>query len=70
MKPRFAIIGFQHPHVWDLVARAKACPEIEGVACCEEDAATRAALADGDGQVRFGVVTYGYQDIPVDARAC
>jgi predicted dehydrogenase len=47
MKTRFAFIGFQHPHVWDLVTRAKAHPQIEVVACCEEDAATRAALADG-----------------------
>lgn len=47
MKTRVAFIGFQHPHVWDLVARAKAHPEIEVTACCEEDAATRAVLADG-----------------------
>ncbi|MFI5355805.1 MAG: Gfo/Idh/MocA family protein [Opitutales bacterium] len=47
MKTRLAFIGFQHPHVWDLVTRAQSHPEIEVVACCEEDAATRAALADG-----------------------
>lgn len=69
MRPRFAFIGFQPPRVRDLVPRAKAHPEIEVAACCEEGAATRAALADGYGQVRFGVVTYGYQDAPVDARA-
>ncbi|HNC23370.1 MAG TPA: Gfo/Idh/MocA family oxidoreductase [Opitutaceae bacterium] len=45
MKTRFAFIGFQHPHIWDLVARATAHPEVEVVACCEEDAATRAQLA-------------------------
>ena len=52
MKTRFAFIGFQHPHIWDLVARATAHPDIEVVACCEEDAATRDALAAG-GKVRI-----------------
>lgn len=47
MKTRFAFVGFQHPHVWDLVTRAFNHPEVEVVACCEEDAATRAQLADG-----------------------
>lgn len=47
MKTRFAFVGFQHPHVWDLVTRASNHPDIEVVACCEEDAATREQLADG-----------------------
>lgn len=45
MKTRFAFVGFQHPHIWDLVTRAAAHPEVEVVACCEEDPATRATLA-------------------------
>ncbi len=49
-KTRIAFIGFQHPHIWDLVARASAHPDIEVVACCEEDAATRDKLA-GDERV-------------------
>lgn len=47
MKTRFAFVGFQHPHVWDLVARAANHPEVEVVAHCEEDPAMRAQLADG-----------------------
>ena len=49
-KTRIAFIGFQHPHIWDLVARASAHPDIEVVACCEEDAATRDKLS-GDKRV-------------------
>jgi predicted dehydrogenase len=52
MKTRFAFIGFQHPHIWDLVARATAHPGIEVVACCEEDPVTREALA-ASGKVRI-----------------
>ena len=52
MKVRFAFIGFQHPHIWDLVARATAHPDIEVVAYCEEDPVTREALA-ASGKVRI-----------------
>jgi predicted dehydrogenase len=52
MKTRFAFIGFQHPHVWDLVTRAGAHPDIEIVAMCEEDANTRTRLA-GDPRVKL-----------------
>lgn len=51
MKTRFAIVGFQHPHIWDLVARAAAHPDIEVVACCEEDPATRDTFA-ANGKVK------------------
>ncbi len=47
-KTRIAFIGFQHPHIWDLVARATAHPEIEVVASCEEEAAMRDTLANDD----------------------
>jgi len=57
MKTRFAFIGFQHPHIWDLVARATAHPDVEVVACCEEDAATREALA-ASGKVRITHTDY------------
>lgn len=57
MKTRFAFIGFQHPHIWDLVARASAHPEVEVVACCEEDPATREALA-ASGKVRITHTDY------------
>lgn len=52
MKTRFAFIGFQHPHIWDLVTRASSHPDIEVVAMCEEDAATREKLA-GAARVRL-----------------
>ena len=52
MKTRFAFVGFQHPHIWDLVARANAHPEVEVVAYCEEDAATREAFA-ANGKVKI-----------------
>lgn len=57
MKTRFAFIGFQHPHIWDLVARASAHPDIEVVAMCEEDAAMREKLA-GDARVKLTHTDY------------
>lgn len=36
-----AIVGFRHPHIFDLVERVKENPETQLVAICEEDAATR-----------------------------
>lgn len=57
MKTRFAFIGFQHPHIWDLVARAAAHPDITIVAMCEEDAATREKLA-GDKRVNLTHTDY------------
>lgn len=57
MKTRFAFIGFQHPHIWDLVTRAAAHPDIEIVAMCEEDAATFSKLA-GDPRVRLTHTDY------------
>jgi predicted dehydrogenase len=57
MKTRFAFIGFQHPHIWDLVARATAHPDVDVVACCEEDAATRDALA-ASGKVKITHTDY------------
>jgi predicted dehydrogenase len=47
-KTRIVFIGFQHPHIWDLVARATAHPDIDVIASCEEDEATRNKLADDD----------------------
>ncbi|MDB6169929.1 MAG: hypothetical protein JWM88_2793 [Verrucomicrobia bacterium] len=57
MKIRFAFVGFQHPHIWDLVARATAHPDVEVVACCEEDPATRDSLA-ASGKVRITHTDY------------
>jgi predicted dehydrogenase len=48
MSLRLAFVGFRHGHIVDLYRRALAMPEIEVVAACEEDAATREALARDD----------------------
>ena len=47
MTVRFAFAGLRHPHIFDMLRRCHACDEIEVVACCEEDAATREALPTG-----------------------
>jgi len=45
MKTRFAFVGFRHSHAFDLLNLVADRPDCEIVACCEEDAATRDALA-------------------------
>ena len=42
---RFAFAGFRHPHVLDMYRRCSERADVEIVAACEEDAATRASLA-------------------------
>ena len=44
---RFAIAGFRHGHVLSLVSSLRDRSDTECVAACEEDEATRSALADG-----------------------
>jgi len=45
MKTRFAFAGFRHNHILDLLSGVEERPDTEVVACCEEDAAAREALA-------------------------
>lgn len=45
MKTRFAFAGFRHAHILDLLAGVNERADAEVVACCEEDAATRAGLS-------------------------
>lgn len=45
MTTRFAFIGFRHPHINDMYGRCCDRDDIDVVACCEEDAATRQDLA-------------------------
>src|SRR5882724_13650958 len=45
MKTRFAFVGFRHGHIIDLLTGVEERDDTEVVACCEEDAATREALA-------------------------
>ena len=50
MTMRFAFVGFRHNHVMDMFARCQDRADIDVVACCEENAPTREALA-ADGNV-------------------
>jgi predicted dehydrogenase len=45
MKTRFAFVGFRHGHIIDLLTGVEERGDTEVVACCEEDAAAREALA-------------------------
>ncbi len=52
MTLRLAVVGFRHPHVFDILARCAGRSDVEIVAQCEEDAATRAELAkNGKAQI-------------------
>ena len=44
VKTRVAFLGFRHGHVRDVYRRARERPDLEIVACSEEDAGVRAAL--------------------------
>jgi predicted dehydrogenase len=44
VKTRIAFLGFRHGHVRDAYHRMRERPDLEIVACCEEDAGVRAAL--------------------------
>jgi predicted dehydrogenase len=52
MSVRFAFVGFRHAHILEVLAAVKERSGLEVAACCEEDAATRAALA-AKGEVRI-----------------
>ena len=52
MKTRFAFAGFRHAHILDLLTGIEERPDTGLAACCEEDAATREALA-ASGRVRI-----------------
>jgi predicted dehydrogenase len=52
MKTRFAFIGFRHGHILDVLTGVSGREDAEVVACCEEDAAAREALA-AKGQVQI-----------------
>ncbi len=44
MSTRFAFVGFRHPHINDMHSRCRQSKDIDVVACCEEDVATRNRL--------------------------
>jgi len=66
MALRLAFMGFRHGHIFDLYARARAAEEIEVVAACEEDEATRRDLA-AKGTV---AVTHERYEAMLDGTAC
>jgi len=56
MSLRLAFVGFRHGHILDLYRRAQERPDVEVVAACEEDPATREQVA------AQGVVKVDYGD--------
>ncbi len=54
---RLAIIGFQHNHIWSVVAAAKARTDVEIVAACEEDPVMRETLAK-NGKIKITHTDY------------
>jgi predicted dehydrogenase len=70
MKHRFAFVGFRHPHVMDMYRRCLSHEQIDVVACCETDPATREALSGGD-EVAITHSDYSamLDDVPCDVVA-
>ncbi len=59
-KARFAFVGFRHGHIFGLYDLAKGREDVEIVAVCEEDDATRKQLADSG---RVEITHSSYQDV-------
>lgn len=68
MSVRLAFVGFRHGHIFDLYRRAQEMPEIEVVAACEDDPATREQLA-AQGVVDITHGDYGEMLAGVDCDA-
>lgn len=66
MNVRFAFAGFRHPHIFDMYQRCRDRRDVEIVACCEEDAATREELAARDDLE----ITHTSCDAMLDAVEC
>ena len=70
MKTRFAFAGFRHGHIIDLLTGVEEREDTEVVACCEEDAATREALAaKGRVQITHTDFTTMLRDVECDVIA-
>lgn len=70
MTTKFAFVGFRHPHINDMFARCQQRDDIEVVACCEEDAATRETLAaQGTVQVTHDNYTKMLSEVDCDVVA-
>lgn len=67
---KLAFVGFRHPHMYLLYQHARSLPEIEIVATCEEDAATRALLASrGDIPISHHTLAEMLDEVACDAVA-
>ncbi len=70
MSIRMAFIGFQHPHIFGLYQLARQREDIEIVAACEEDEATRASLPGQGITVTHDSYRQMLENTPCDAVAC
>ena len=66
MNLRIAFAGFRHGHIRGLYSRAQEAEDVEVVAACEEDAATREAMAS-EGKIP---ITHDRVDAMLDEVAC
>lgn len=67
---KLAFVGFRHGHIYTLVQHAKMMADVEIVAACEEDAATRQALAARtDVQITHDRLETMLAEAPCDAVA-
>ena len=66
MSTRFAFVGFRHPHIRDMLTRCQQHPEIDVVACCEQDSVTREELAR-EGQI---VITHDDYEVLLEQIDC
>ena len=67
---KLAFIGFRHPHIFTLYTHAQNRPDIDIVAACEEDADTRATLAEHPTvQLTHSTLTAMLNEVDCDAVA-
>ena len=70
MTTKIAFVGFRHPHIKDMFQRCEERDDIEVVACCEDDAATREALvASGEVAITHSDFQAVLNDVECDAIA-
>jgi len=67
---KFAFVGFRHPHINDMHSRCLQRDDTEVVACCEEDAAAREALAvKGNVRITHSSFSKMLSEVPCDVIA-
>jgi len=70
MKLRVAFVGFRHGHIFSLYELLRSRDDVEIVAVCEEDAATRAALAGSGVAATHDSYEGVLSDVSCDVVAC